>query len=113
MRNGSGRERDMAAQLVVLYNTPADAAAFDRYYAETHTPLVKKIPGLRSLTVSNGPVTTRQGPSPYHLIATLAFDSMEAMQAALGSPEGQAAGGDLRNFAQAGATILMYETREA
>jgi uncharacterized protein (TIGR02118 family) len=113
MKNGSGRESIMAAQIVVPYNTPADVGAFDRYYAETHTPLVKKIPGLRSLTVSTGPVVTQQGPSPYHLVATLAFDSMEALQAALDSPEGQAAGGDLRNFAQAGATILMYETREA
>jgi uncharacterized protein (TIGR02118 family) len=103
----------MAAQVVVLYHTPADASAFDRYYAETHTPIAKKMPGLRSFTVSRGPVVTPQGPAPYHLVATLVFDSMEAIQQALGSAEGQAAVGDLRNFAQAGVTVLMYETGDA
>ena len=32
------------ASLVVLYKTPKDAAAFDKYYAETHIPIAKKIP---------------------------------------------------------------------
>jgi len=41
----------MAAQVVVLYHTPADAIAFNQYYAETHTPLAKQIPGLRSFTI--------------------------------------------------------------
>ncbi len=27
------------AQILVLYNTPADAAAFDRCYRETHIPI--------------------------------------------------------------------------
>jgi uncharacterized protein (TIGR02118 family) len=31
---------------------------------------------------------------------------------ALDSPEGQAAKADLANFAQAGVTILVYDTRE-
>ena len=32
------------ASLVVLCKTPKDAAAFDKYYAETHIPIAKKIP---------------------------------------------------------------------
>ena len=42
------------ASLVVLYKTPKDAAAFDKYYAETHIPIAKKIPGsgaMRSAAV--------------------------------------------------------------
>jgi uncharacterized protein (TIGR02118 family) len=35
------------AHIVVMYKTPKDAAAFDKYYAETHIPLAKKITGLR------------------------------------------------------------------
>jgi uncharacterized protein (TIGR02118 family) len=46
-----------------------------------------------------------------HLIAELEFDSMEAIQAAMASPEGQAAAADLANFAQAGVTLLVYDTR--
>jgi uncharacterized protein (TIGR02118 family) len=48
--------------------------------------------------------------SPY-LIAELEFDSMEALQAGMASPEGQAAAGDVANFAQAGVTVLVYDTR--
>jgi uncharacterized protein (TIGR02118 family) len=103
----------MAAQLLVLYNTPTDPAAFDRYYRETHTPLAKAIPGV-SFSVSDGPVVMPQGgESPYHQIAILAFDSMEALQAGMASPEGRGAAADLRNFAQAGATFLIFEVREA
>lgn len=42
------------ADLIVLYKTPKDAAAFDKYYAETHIPLAKKMPGLRKYKVSKG-----------------------------------------------------------
>ena len=40
------------AQLLVLYKTPKDAAAFDKHYAEKHAPLAKKIPGLRKYDLS-------------------------------------------------------------
>ena len=30
------------AEVVVTYKTPKDPAAFDKYDAETHTPLAKK-----------------------------------------------------------------------
>jgi uncharacterized protein (TIGR02118 family) len=100
------------AQVVVTYKTPKNPAAFDRYYAETHIPLAKKMPGLRKYQISQGAVATPAGPSGVHLIATLTFDNMAAVQAALGSPEGQAAAGDLPNFATGGADIMFYDTRE-
>ena len=101
------------AKLLVLYKTPTDAAAFDRYYAETHIPLAKKIPGLRHYEISRGPVATPAGPAGVHLVATLTFDSVAALQAGLGSPKGQAAAGDLGNFASGGVDLLVYETAEA
>ena len=73
------------ADVVVLYKTPKDTAAFDKYYAETHIPLARKMPGLRKYQVSQGPVATPAGPSGLHLIATLTFDSMAAVQNAFGS----------------------------
>ncbi len=99
-------------KLVVLYKKPADAAAFDAYYAKTHIPLAKKVPGLKRYEVSSGPIASPTGVSPYHLVATLEFDSMSALQQGLGSSEGAAAAGDLANFAQAGVEMLMFETRE-
>ncbi len=99
------------ATLIALYKTPADAAAFDAYYFSTHVPLAKTVPGLRSYDVSTGPVASGAGVSPYHLVALLGFDSLAAIQTALGTPEGQATAGDLANFAQAGVELLMFDTK--
>jgi uncharacterized protein (TIGR02118 family) len=97
-------------QILVLYNSPADPAAFDRYYRETHIPIAKKIPGLRSYTISNGTVHALAGTAP-HLVAILGFDSMPDVTAALASAEGQATATDLQNFASGGATLLIYEEK--
>ncbi len=98
------------AQLLVVYNTPADIAAFDRYYHQTHLPLALKIPGLRSYVISNGPVQALAGIAP-HLVAILNFDSMAELNSALSSTEGQVAAADLANFASGGATLLIYDSK--
>jgi len=99
------------ATLMVLYNKPADTAAFDAYYFDKHVPLAKTIPGLRAYEVNKGPIGTPQGPSPIHLVAILSFDSAEAIGAAFGSKEGQTVAADLANFAQAGVQMLIFDTR--
>jgi uncharacterized protein (TIGR02118 family) len=101
------------AQLLVLYKTPKDAAAFDKYYVDKHAPIAKKIPGLRKYEVSRGPVATPAGPSNYHLVATLTFDNLAAIQSAFGSSEGQAAAADVQNFATGGADMLIFDTKPA
>ena len=100
------------AEILVLYKTPKDPAAFDKHYAETHIPLAKKMPGLRKYQVSQGPVATPAGPSAIHLIATLTFDSIEAVQKAFGSTEGEATAADLPKFASGGADILIFDTKD-
>jgi uncharacterized protein (TIGR02118 family) len=101
------------AQLVALYKTPADTKAFDDYYASTHAPLAKTLPGLRRYEISTGPIAAASGDSPFYLVALLQFDSPEAIQTALGSPEGQKTAADLANFAQAGVELLMFDTKDA
>lgn len=64
------------AKLLVMYNRPDDLSAFDEHYTSTHAPLAKKMPGLRSFTVSDGQISTPDGQAPYHSIAELTFDSM-------------------------------------
>jgi uncharacterized protein (TIGR02118 family) len=98
------------AQMLVLYKTPKDIAAFDKDYFATHIPLAKKIPGLRKYEVSQGPVVTPFGPSAYHLAATLHFDNMQAMQSAFGSPEGRAAGAHAQSLADL--DILLFDNHE-
>jgi uncharacterized protein (TIGR02118 family) len=100
------------AQLVVMYRTPKDAVAFDKHYFENHVPLAKKIPGLRKFEVSHGPVATPTGLSGFHLIATLHFDDLAAIQKAFASIEGQTAAADVQTFATGGADMLLFDTRE-
>ena len=46
---------------------------------------------------------------PYQRIAELTFDDINALQAGLGSEEGQAAVNDIPNFATGGVTIFFAE----
>src|SRR4051812_25600643 len=100
------------ARLVVLYKTPTDGAAFDRYYFDTHVPIAKKIPGLRKYEVSNGPVGSPVGDSNVHLIATLHFDNLAAIQQAFASAEGKTTAKDVQNFATGGVDMFFFESRE-
>jgi len=100
------------ADIVVLYKTPNDATAFDKYYFESHIPLAKKLPGLRKYRVTKGPVATPGGPSNLHLIAVLSFDNMAAIKAAFASAEGKAAAADLPIFATGGVEMHFSETAE-
>jgi len=100
------------AKVVVLYKTPADKAAFDKYYNETHIPIAKQIPGLKSYEISKGGVASPAGDSGIHLVAMLEFESFAALQSGLASPEAGAAVADVPNFASGGADILMFDTIE-
>jgi uncharacterized protein (TIGR02118 family) len=100
------------AHLVVMYKTPKDAAAFDKHYSEIHIPLAKKIPGLRKFEISQGPVASPTGPSGFHMIATLYFDSLAAIQAGFGSAEGKAAAADVQKFASGGVDMILFDTKE-
>jgi uncharacterized protein (TIGR02118 family) len=89
----------MTARFIVLYGTPADPAAFDRYYRDVHIPLSHHLPGLRSYTVARDASAVRGG-DPYYLIGELEWDTMEDLRAAMASPEGQAAAADAAVLAE-------------
>ena len=44
--------------------------------------------------------------------AAIPYESMDALKAGMASPEGRAAGGDLANFADGGADLLLFDTKE-
>ena len=99
------------AHLYALYHQPADPAAFDQHYFNTHVPLVKTIPGLRSYEVTQGDVMGMAGKHQVYLVATLRFDSVAAIREGMASPQGQATAADLANFATAGVDMMMGDTR--
>jgi len=85
-------------KLIALYRTPDNPEAFDRHYADVHTPLVRKMPGLRKLElarITGAPI----GEPKHYLIAEMYFDNQDALDSALASPEGKATARDLMSFA--------------
>ncbi|MFK0112108.1 EthD family reductase [Streptomyces sp. NPDC091217] len=83
----------MTARFIVLYETPADPAAFDRHYRDVHLPLVRRLPGLRCYTLGRDAVAVRGG-EPYYLVAELEWDTMEELRAAFASSAGRATAAD-------------------
>lgn len=92
--------------LTVLYGQPADPAAFRRHYEEVHLPLAKALPGATDLRYSLE-VDTLAGEQPVFAAFHASFPTREALDAALRSPEGQAAQADVPAFATGGVTILV------
>ena len=92
--------------LTVLYHHPDDPAAFDKYYESTHAPMVGPIPGVKSFTYRHCASLDGSTP-PYYLIAELGFDSLEDLQAGMGSEAGQTAVADVPNFASGGVTMFV------
>ncbi|QKD06334.1 EthD family reductase [Mesorhizobium loti] len=99
------------AKMLVIYKTPADPAAFDRHYFDIHLPLAKQLPGLRRYDVSKRPIVNLlQGETPY-LVATLYFDSLEAIRAAFASEVGKACATDRRKYApDQDVTMLLFDS---
>jgi uncharacterized protein (TIGR02118 family) len=95
-------------KLVALYRKPADPAAFDKAYFETHVPLVKKVPNLRRVNVARVTGAPRGEPE-YYLIGEMYFDSKAAMDAAMASPENAEAGKNLMSFARGLVTFVYAE----
>ena len=97
-------------KLIALYKKPEDVASFDKHYYETHIPLVKKIPGLRKLEITQitgSPI----GGSAYHAMAEMYYDSIDTMNNANASPEGKAAARDLMSFAANVVTLFFGEVQ--
>ena len=98
-------------KLIVMYPKPANPAQFDQHFRSVHMPLVQKMPGLRRF--SYGPAKGVDGADgAFFWVFVGTFDSVDAIQAALGSPEGQAAVADIPNYSPAAPTILTLEETE-
>lgn len=98
-------------RLVILFRQATKSGTFDLRYAR-NLALLRKMPGVRAVRESQvigGPA----GPAPYHRVIELDFDSFEALDAALRSPEGVAAGKDLMDYAGTSAEVLFVEESPA
>lgn len=83
-------------KVLVLLHKRGDLSweEFQRYWREQPRPIAVRLPGLKKYEENVAP---QVGGLPY-AVAELYFEDQDAFQAALASPEGQAALADLANF---------------
>jgi uncharacterized protein (TIGR02118 family) len=100
------------ALVTVIYNTPKDTAAFEKYYSATHLPIVsggqQEIGFVRAdLTrfVSN---LDGSAPAKYRQ-AELCFNSMNELKKGTATPAFKKVGDDFKNFVTNGLTGLIGE----
>ena len=98
-------------RLLTLYPPPSDADAFRAYFEGKHLPLVEKLPGLRGYSYGFD-LAALDGESPYFCTFTGDFDDGDALDAALGSPEGEAVAADVPNYATGGVILLRHDVRD-
>jgi uncharacterized protein (TIGR02118 family) len=101
--------------VVVLYNWPKDTAAFEKYYATKHLPLVtekaKEIGFSKAVLIKFAPNADGSKPAHYRM-AQLWFPSDAAMKTGMGTPGFKAVAGDLPHFSTGGQIVLTgQETR--
>jgi uncharacterized protein (TIGR02118 family) len=94
-----------AAIVTVLYNAPKDAAAFEKYYAEKHLPLV--VASQDEIGFKRADLTKFEsaldGKKPaFYRQAELYFDSMDDLQKGVATPGFKKVADDLNNFASGG-----------
>jgi uncharacterized protein (TIGR02118 family) len=99
-----------AAIVTVIYQTPKDTAAFEKYYADTHLPLVSnnknEIGFERAELTKFDSNLDGSKPSRYRQ-AELYFSSMEALKKGVATPGFKKVAGDLPNFATGGFDALV------
>ena len=101
--------------VVVLYNHPKDTAAFEKYYAATHLPLVnakaKEIGFSKAVLIKF--TSNADGSKPAHYReAQLWFPTEAALKAGTSTEGFKAVAGDLKNFSTGGQIVLIgAETR--
>jgi uncharacterized protein (TIGR02118 family) len=97
----------VTVKLVGLYTQPDDVDSFDKHYLGVNGPLVDKIPGLQRWEGARIVAAPDGGDQTYFRIADLYFSDQAALQAALGSNEGQATTGDFQQIAAPGSRLFI------
>jgi uncharacterized protein (TIGR02118 family) len=102
-----------AAIVTVLYNAPKDAAAFEKYYKETHLPLV--VANQDEIGFKRADLTkfesSLDGKKPaFYRQAELYFDSMDDLQKGVATPGFKKVADDLGNFATGGLIGMVATT---
>ncbi len=95
-------------KLTIFFRRPADILAFEDHFAHRHVPLIAAMPGVVRTSVSRA-LGAPRGEPPYYLIHDVYFADMAALNYALNSAQGRAAGADLMMFARDIVSLMFAE----
>ena len=93
-------------KVTVLYGKPVDPEAFEKYYAETHMPIVRRA-GLGRTEAAKVVGTTDGSEPQFYRTFDIWMDDMEQLKLAMGTPEVTEMREDLKHFATGGVSILV------
>jgi uncharacterized protein (TIGR02118 family) len=66
---------------------PGEEEDFERHYWDVHVPLAAAIPGTVSLTLTRTDEGLEDSPPSYYRVAETVFESKEALEAAMRTPQ--------------------------
>ena len=96
-------------KLTVVYDNPADPAAFEEHYKNVHVGLAGKIPNVKRAELAKVLPKEDGSPTPAYRVAELYFDDYQIACAAIASPQGQATLKDAQQIGSAGVKFLLCE----
>lgn len=97
-------------KLVLLFKKPADEDSFEKGYVSNLAQL-EKMPGVIRQQ-ANMVVGSPLGASPYYRLLEFYFENMDALDAAMTSPEGREAGQGLIAYAGKLVDLLFVDVFE-
>jgi len=109
-KHESGSGQGAAAIVTVIYKMPKDSAAFEKYYADTHLPLVSSKQdeiGFERAELTKFVSNLDGSPPARYRQAELYFPSMDALKKGIATPGFKQVAGDLSNFASGGLDALI------
>ncbi len=95
-------------KLSIFFRRPTDVQAFEEHFAHRHVPLIAAMPNVVRTSVSRA-IGAPRGEPPYYLVHDVYFADMAALNYALNSAQGRAAGADLMAFARDIVTLMFAE----
>lgn len=96
-------------KLMVLYEPPADEAAFLKHYREVHLPLVRAVPAVANVLAQRVRSSPGAKAPPYFMVAEMHFADQASFDVAMRSDENKRAGRDLMSFTQGKFSMLVTE----
>ncbi len=93
------------AKVTVLYGQPKSTEEFDKYYFQTHMPMVYAVKEVKKVEISR-PLPPPSG-TPTYILTELWFENMDSFKAVSETPEWKAIVADVPKFASGGASVLV------